>query len=55
MVDAKFVKYDGSVVWASAEPELLWALRGGGGSFGGMTIYFFGSVKSRQEFTDSRN
>ncbi|KAH8433855.1 uncharacterized protein LDX57_011492 [Aspergillus melleus] len=34
MLDAKVVKYDGSVVWASAEPELLWALRGGGGGFG---------------------
>ncbi|KAL2861603.1 hypothetical protein BJX68DRAFT_8885 [Aspergillus pseudodeflectus] len=33
MLDAKVVKYDGSVVWASAEPELLWALRGGGGGF----------------------
>ncbi|KAF9889041.1 hypothetical protein FE257_008018 [Aspergillus nanangensis] len=34
MLDAKVVKHDGSVVWASAEPELLWALRGGGGGFG---------------------
>ncbi|KAE8372683.1 FAD-binding domain-containing protein [Aspergillus bertholletiae] len=34
MLDAKVVKYDGSVVWASREPELLWALRGGGGGFG---------------------
>ncbi|KAK1142347.1 hypothetical protein N8T08_007899 [Aspergillus melleus] len=34
MLDAKVVKYDGSIVWASAEPELLWALRGGGGGFG---------------------
>ncbi|KAL2834698.1 FAD binding domain-containing protein [Aspergillus pseudoustus] len=34
MLDAKVVKYDGSVVWASSEPELLWALRGGGGGFG---------------------
>ncbi|KAJ0417906.1 FAD binding domain-containing protein [Aspergillus carlsbadensis] len=33
MLDAKVVKYDGSVVWASSEPELLWALRGGGGGF----------------------
>lgn len=35
MLDAKVVKYDGSVVWASSEPDLLWALRGGGGGFGG--------------------
>ncbi|KAL2862481.1 FAD-binding oxidoreductase [Aspergillus lucknowensis] len=34
MLDAKVVKYDGSVVWASREPDLLWALRGGGGGFG---------------------
>ncbi|KAL3256096.1 hypothetical protein ABHI18_007834 [Aspergillus niger] len=34
MLDAKVVKYDGSVVWASSEPDLLWALRGGGGGFG---------------------
>ncbi|KAL3491868.1 FAD binding domain-containing protein [Aspergillus germanicus] len=33
MLDAKVVKYNGSIVWASSEPELLWALRGGGGGF----------------------
>ena len=36
MLDAQVVKLDGQVVWASTEPELLWALRGAGGSFGGM-------------------
>ena len=35
MLDAQVVKLDGQVVWASAEPDLLWALRGAGGSFGG--------------------
>lgn len=36
MLDAQVVKLDGQVVWASTEPDLLWALRGAGGSFGGM-------------------
>ena len=36
MLDAQLVKLDGQVVWASSEPDLLWALRGGGGSFGGV-------------------
>ncbi|KAL4976604.1 hypothetical protein BDW66DRAFT_159602 [Aspergillus desertorum] len=40
MLDAKVVKFDGSVVWASAEPELLWALRGGGDGFGGQLRVF---------------
>ena len=35
MLDAQVVKLDGSVVWASEEPDLLWALRGTGGGFGG--------------------
>jgi hypothetical protein len=34
-VDAEVVKYDGTIVMASAEPDLLWALRGSGGGFGG--------------------
>ncbi|KAM5377878.1 hypothetical protein ACJZ2D_004782 [Fusarium nematophilum] len=36
-IDAEIVKYDGSIVMASTEPELLWALRGSGGGFGIMT------------------
>lgn len=34
-IDAEVVKHDGSVVMASTEPELMWALRGGGGGVGG--------------------
>ena len=36
MLDTQVVKLDGQVVWASTEPDLLWALRGAGGSFGGV-------------------
>ncbi|KAM0378381.1 hypothetical protein ACHAPY_006069 [Fusarium culmorum] len=41
MLDCEVVKYDGSVVWASQEPELLWAIRGGGGGFGGISLFMF--------------
>jgi len=35
MLDAQVVKMDGTIVWASEEPDLLWGLRGAGASFGG--------------------
>lgn len=35
MLDAQFVKLDGSVVWASKEPDLLWGLRGAQLGLGG--------------------
>ncbi|KAF2464921.1 cysteine desulfurase [Lindgomyces ingoldianus] len=37
MLDAQVVKMNGDVLWASQDPELLWALRGGGGRFGVVT------------------
>ncbi|KAK7728129.1 hypothetical protein SLS57_002599 [Botryosphaeria dothidea] len=37
MLDVEIVLRDGRKVWASNEPDLLWALRGGGGNFGGQT------------------
>jgi FAD/FMN-containing dehydrogenase len=33
MFDMQVVKLDGSVLWASEEPELLWAMRGTEGAF----------------------
>lgn len=39
MLDAHVVLLDGRELWASQEPDLLWALRGGGGNFGGALTF----------------
>lgn len=48
MLDAEVVLADGSVVWASENPDLMWALRGTEGGFGIVTRFKF-SVKRFEE------
>lgn len=38
LLDAQVVKVDGTVLWASEDPELLWGLRGCNGGFGGSCL-----------------
>ncbi|KAF2740985.1 cysteine desulfurase [Polyplosphaeria fusca] len=49
MPDAQVVKMNGEVLWASQDPELLWALRGGGGRFGVVTAFKFKAHKYPQK------
>jgi hypothetical protein len=49
MLDAQIVKINGEVIWASEEPDILWALRGGcgGGGFAGRLRLGRGLVKTQ--------
>ncbi|RMZ74757.1 hypothetical protein DV737_g5769, partial [Chaetothyriales sp. CBS 132003] len=49
MLDAEIVKLDGSVVWASTEPDLLWGLRGGYIGLGVVTKLKFRAYKYPQD------
>jgi FAD/FMN-containing dehydrogenase len=52
LVGAELVTADGAVVRASAEenPELFWALRGGGGNFGIVTAFEFAAHRTTDIF-----
>lgn len=48
-LDAQVVKLDGKVIWASEEPELLFALRGGGHEFAIVTAFKLKVYRYSQE------
>ena len=39
MLDARITLMNGSTLWASTSPDILWALRGGGNNFGVVTKF----------------
>ena len=49
MLDVQVVLMDGSVQWVSTDPELLWALRGGGDRFAVATAFKFKAHKYPQK------
>lgn len=48
LVDAEIVTASGAIVRASDEPDLYWAIRGGGGNFGVVTSFVFRAHPLRQ-------
>ncbi|KAF2116760.1 cysteine desulfurase [Lophiotrema nucula] len=49
MLDVQVVKMNGDALWASEDPDLLWALRGGGGRFAVATAFKFRAHKYPQK------
>ncbi|KAF2712030.1 FAD-binding domain-containing protein [Pleomassaria siparia CBS 279.74] len=49
MLDAQIVLMSGEILWASTDPDLLWALRGGGGAFGAVTAFKLRAYKYPQK------
>lgn len=48
LLDVQVVLMDGTIKWASSDPDLLWALRGGGGLFGAATAFKLRAYKYPQ-------
>jgi len=49
MLDAQITLMNGETLWASSDPDLMWALRGGGGGFGAVTAFKLRAYKYPQK------